>query len=163
MSIKSIIGNGLSGLGHLASGALTSISQRIEGLVGGATARLSALWDGGFVGLNDEGIVTLTQDIESYIGSLMDIADNFAANNDISGALKGETATAAQDYITAISKLLDAYCTTYRNFNQMAYAARQSMHTDDKGNAASIRDEAAQIENDAKSIQVDEVTDPGVN
>lgn len=155
MAIKNLIGNAQSAIGHAVGGALSELSSKLQGALSGATARLTSLWDGGFVGLDASNMTTLTTDIESYVGALMEISDNFAKTNDISGALKGEAAAATQEYVSAVASLIDAYCTSYRNFNKMAAAATEAMQSGDTDNAAAIRDDAQSIMQDASSIRVD--------
>jgi len=155
MSIQSMIGNAVSNVGHAATGALTELGTRLENAIGSASASISSLYDGGFVGLDSSNITTLTDSVEQYVQRLMAISDNFAKTNDISGALKGSSAQAAQEYVSAIAALLDAYCTTYRNFNTMANNAVSSFSEGDTSNASSIRDEAQNIITAAEGIKVD--------
>lgn len=155
MSIQSIIGNGLSSVGHGVGEGLNQVSTYLENLLSGATAQLSSLWDGGFVGMNTANASVLSDAIEQYIAKLNEIVDGFNTAANIDVALKGEAASAATEYVTAIKSLLQAYTSTYRNFNKLLTATVESMNEGDTQNASAIRTDAQDIQSQANSIRVD--------
>lgn len=166
MSIQNVVGNGISGAYHFGAGTLQEIGSRIETLLSGATARLESLWDGGFVGIDTANYTILTDAIDAHVKSLEDIINNFNTEAYIDGALKGQSRDEAVLYVRAIKQLLEAYATTYRQFNIALTGAAHGesindgsviaqMMTGDQENAQAINTDAQAIQNEAQSIRID--------
>lgn len=166
MSIQNVVGNGISGAYHFGAGTLQEIGSRIETLLSGATARLESLWDGGFVGIDTANYTILTDAIDAHVKSLEDIINNFNTEAYIDGALKGQSRDEAVLYVRAIKQLLEAYATTYRQFNIALTGAAHGesindgsviaqMMTGDQENAQAINNDAQAIQNEAQSIRID--------
>lgn len=166
MSIQNVVGNGISGAYHFGAGTLQEIGSRIETLLSGATARLESLWDGGFVGIDTANYTILTDAIDAHVKSLEDIINNFNTEAYIDGALKGQARDEAVLYVRAIKQLLEAYATTYRQFNIALTGAAHGesindgsviaqMMTGDQENAQAINTDAQAIQNEAQSIRID--------
>ncbi len=166
MSIQNVVGNGISGAYHFGAGTLQEIGSRIETLLSGATARLESLWDGGFVGIDTANYTILTDAIDAHVKSLEDIINNFNTEAYIDGALKGQARDEAVLYVRAIKQLLEAYATTYRQFNIALTGAAHGesindgsviaqMMTGDQENAQAINNDAQAIQNEAQSIRID--------
>lgn len=166
MSTQNVVGNGISGAYHFGAGTLQEIGSRIETLLSGATARLESLWDGGFVGIDTANYTILTDAIDAHVKSLEDIINNFNTEAYIDGALKGQSRDEAVLYVRAIKQLLEAYATTYRQFNIALTGAAHGesindgsviaqMMTGDQENAQAINNDAQAIQNEAQSIRID--------
>lgn len=166
MSIQNLVGNGISGVFHHDVGNLQQIGSRIEALLSGATARLESLWDGGFVGIDTANYTILTDAIDAHVKALEDVINNFNTEAYIDGALKGQARDEAVVYVKAIKSLLEAYATTYRQFNIALTGAAHGesindgsviaqMMTGDQENAQAINNDAQAIQNEAQSIRID--------
>lgn len=167
MSIQSIAGNIGSSIYRGVGGTFSEIGNRIENLLGGAVAQLSSLWDGGFVGFDMNNYQILTSAIEAHVQAMEVIISSFNTEAYIGGALKGEAMEAAIEYVRAIKQLLDAYATTYRDFNlQLTGSAKGEFSGDgdnimaqyasgDSQNAQAINTEAQNIINEASNIRID--------
>jgi hypothetical protein len=169
MSIQSIAGNLGSSVFHSVTGTAQEIGSRIENLLGGAVASVSTLWDGGFVGFDMNNYQILTTAIENHVKQLEEVIDQFNTDAYIDGALKGQARDEAVEYVKAIKTLLQAYATTYRQFNiQLTGAANgvyggsgsgesimDQYNTGDQQNAQAIRTESEQIQTEAQSIRID--------
>lgn len=152
MAIQDLLYNNVSSIKHGVEGGLSSLSTRLSNLLGGATAQLSSLWDGGFVGISADPS-ELTEAINTYITNLNGILENFDTAANIEVALKGEVATAATQYVAAIKNLISAYCQTYKSFNSiLEQTAQAGFDEGDKGDAASIDQVTEQINSDAQAI-----------
>lgn len=152
MSIKSTIGGFIRDVQDNLSSILVTAKTQIEGIVGGIGASLSDIWSGGFTGMSEAGIAELKVQIGKYISDVQALIDGFDQTGDITSALKGDTQTAAYDFIAAIKKLLQAYVSTmkqelaevdeaYTNF----MASSQSIAQDVNEAASDIRSNASQI------------------
>ena len=85
----------------------------------------------------------------------MDVVDKFNTNANIDIALKGKARDAAVEYVDAIKTLLNAYVSTYRNFNERVKEAVEAMSVGDLENANVIRSDAQDILTQANNIRVD--------
>lgn len=155
MSIQNIVGNVGSMLSNAKDIGVQYISANLQNLIGGATAKLETLWNGGFVGIDTDNALTLKDEIEKYIARLNDIIEGFNTETYIGGALKGQAAEAASEYVSAIKTLISAYITTYRNFNDILLNTVESMKSGDTENANAIRTDAQAIITQANNIRVD--------
>ncbi len=166
MSIQNVVGNEISNAYHSAAGTIQEIGSKVETLLSGATAQLSSLWDGGFVGIDTANYTILTEAIDAHVKSLEDIVENFNTEAYIDGALKGQAREEAVVYVKAIKNLLGAYATSYREFNKLltGHAHGQEiadgsimgqMMTGDQQNAQAIRTDAESIQTEAQSIRID--------
>ena len=166
MSIQNLIGNGISGAYHMGAGTLQEVGSRIESLLSGATARIESLWDGGFVGIDTVNYTILTEAIDAHVKSLEDIINNFNTDAYIDGALRGQARDEAVLYVKAIKQLLEAYATTYRQFNIALTGAAHGesiedssiiaqMLAGDQSNAQAINYDAQAIQTEADSIRID--------
>lgn len=152
MAIQDLLYNTASTVKHGVEGGLSQLSTRLSNLLGGATAQLSSLWDGGFVGIAED-TTELTTSIDEYITRLNDILTNFNTETNIGIALQGQSAQAATQYVAAIKNLISAYCQTYKSFNSMLeQTAKTGFDEGDKGNAGSIDSETESINSEAQGI-----------
>lgn len=155
ISNQQFLGNLASKAFHGKAGNIIEVSSKLEAIIGGATAKYSTLWDGGFVGIDTANYTVLIDAINNYIASLNSIIESFNTEANITGALKGEAQAAAIEYVAAIKKLLEAYVSSYKNFNYLLEDSVESMKSGDTGNATAIRTEAQEVLTQANTIHVD--------
>lgn len=155
MSIQNIAGTVGSLLSNGKDIGLQYISTGLQNILGGASAKLETLWSGGFVGIDTENALTLRDEIEKYISRLNDIIEGFNTDTYVGGALKGQAADAATEYVNAIKSLISAYITSYRNFNGLLERTVEEMQKGDTENATAIRTDAQSIITQANNIRVD--------
>lgn len=156
MSIKNIFGNWKSYVSHSSSQNLNDISKSFTNILSGSTAKLSSLWDGGFVGIDVNNYEDLTRRIDLFVEDMEEISTRFAQYSDISGALKGQAAEAAKEYIKELTLVINAYISFYKNFNVLITETADKMLLNDKENSNAIVEEASNVINDANNIRIDE-------
>lgn len=156
MSIKNIFGNWKSSVSHSSSQSINDVSKSFTSMLSGSTAKLSSLWDGGFVGIDVNNYEDLTRRIDLFIEDMEDISTRFAQYSDISGALKGQAAEAAKEYIKELTLVINAYISFYRNFNALIVETADTMLLSDKDNSNAISEEASNVIDDANNIRIDE-------
>ncbi len=156
MSLQSVTGNFIHDTSDSISTIITGARSTFDGIVGTATAGLSSLWSGGFVGMSEAGIEELKNAINTYCNDVQSIIDGFNEEGDIDGAFKGETNVAAREFIRAVKALLNAYVSTMRKFKDEANEAwtnwkqsSQDISTQVQANADDIRSQASGINIDA--------------
>jgi len=156
MGIKNTLGNIADAVTNSASQAVDEIGSRVNAIVGQANARLGAIYDGGFIGVNANNWPDIKDAIEGQIITPAETElDKFNALADQTDAIKGESAEALRTYLLACAELVAAYISTYRNFITLAETSLQAMQAGDTSNAQAINEAADEIQNEAQQIAVE--------
>lgn len=155
MSIKTIVSNVENSFQSTIGNSASTVANMFQNAIGEATATFSTLWDGGFVGLNKNNFSELENQVNTLMNEIEGVIAEFNAEAEFETGIKGTSASAATEYVRAVSELLRAYVSTYRNFLKLANESIMAMDEGDAANAAAIREATAEIQDRAKEIRVD--------
>ena len=155
MSIQSILGNVTAEIGSGISQGLETLGNMMQSVVGTATAKIGSIYDGGFIGINENNWGTIKTAVEALIKAAEEDLNNFKEIDDREGALKGEAKDATGEYLKSCKDLLYAYISTYKNFITFAEESLTALHEGDTQNAQAIQAATSDIQATAANIRVD--------
>lgn len=155
MSVQSSISTFTYSVEDKISVALRTGKNTILNAVGTLTTKAGSLFNGGFVGMSDSGFESLKNAIKKYCEDLQTTINGYNSDADITGALKGDTQVAAQEFIEAIKGLLDAYISTIKQEIDEAQEAYENFKSSSASIKSNVVSDAEQIRSDAKSISLD--------
>lgn len=121
----------------------------------GGIGPVGHLWNGGFAGINEEGINTLNSNLDGYCQEIQDIINGFDETGDITSALKGRIQEAAQEFIKAIKDLLTAYVSTIKKEQDEALDAYRRYSEQTEELSTKVEADADDIRAQAQQIRLD--------
>lgn len=155
MSVQSTISTFTYSVEDKISASLRTAKTAMTTAVGTITTKAGSLFNGGFVGMSDSGFESLKNAIKKYCSDLQTTINGYNTDADITGALKGDTQVAAQEFIEAVKDLLDAYISTIKQEIDEATEAYNNFKASSASIKTNVTSDAQQIRSDAKKISLD--------
>lgn len=152
MSIQSAVGNITSNVTNDLQSLLITAKTNIQNIVGSVSTGLSAIWSGGFAGIDENNFEILKNALIKYCDDLDEHINGFNQEGRLQIAYKGAIQEAANEFVIAVKDILTAYVSTMRrniaeadtafqNYKQAAQSIAQDIRSD----AQAVRDEASKI------------------
>lgn len=115
------------------------------------------LYAKGFVGINEDNIELLKDDIKSLIIEPIEkILDGYNEQNVVSSkGIKGKSEEAMIVFISSVKQLIRSYISTYINFMHLADSVLESMIANDATNSQIIDEASEHIRDIANNMNVD--------
>jgi len=155
MSVQS----GISGVHSIQSNVVDTIisSARtyFENLIGTLGTTLSNFWDGGFAGINENGLEDLVSAINTYCANIQGLIDEFNENAAVEIAYKGAIQIAAADFIKSVKEILQAYVSTIRRNVEESRVAFQNYAQGAQQISQSVSSDAQSVRSKANEIKLD--------
>ena len=122
------------------SDGLSSIVSKVQGYTG--TAFEVAKNGGSFVGLQYSSIDTIRSSIRTYVTNVQTEIDKLNTEASNANALKGEIATAASQYVKAVSDVASIYVTALLRYCDKMYEYGEEYKKNDTNLAQEVTEEA---------------------
>ncbi len=155
MSLQSSLGNIKSKIGNEITGTITNVKAKLSSILGNATTTITSVWDSGFVGIDEKNAGNIKDALENYIKGVEDVLASFNTITDIGSALKGDSAQAAEEFLSAIKELMNAYVTQMRqdarDFDEILANYQQGS----SDIARQVTQNADDIRSEAEAIRLD--------
>lgn len=155
MSLQSSLGNIKSKIGNDITGTITSVKAKLSSILGNVTTSITSVLDGGFVGIDEKNAGEIKNALERYIEEIEGVLASFNTVTNIGAALKGESAQAAEEFLSAIKELMNAYVTQMRqdarDFDEIL--ANYQQGSSDIANQ--VKQNAEDIRSEAEAIRLD--------
>ena len=152
MSIGSVINNTIHSVKDTISNVLRKSQSNIESIVGTTSTGINSIFNGGFVGMSEEGMEDVYIAIKQYIDELEAIIDSVNYYEKLDAAYKGKVQEEVIEYIESVKGLLRAYISQLNQeiaeakeaFNNYLEAT-QSISSDVQMDADELRGESQNI------------------
>lgn len=152
MGIQGIIGDVTSNIGNQISSFLENAWNAVNGIASGIGTFVADVWDGGFVGVKD--FEALKSAITEYSNKTQAVIDEYNVNADLDTALKGEAATALQEFVVSTKSLLDAYVKLVEKWNTELDEYMKNYAEGDQNLSANVSEDAQSVAQAAENIDI---------
>lgn len=152
MGIQGIIGDVSSSIGNKISSFLENAWNAVSGITAGIGTFVADVWDGGFVGVKD--FEALKAAITDYSAKTQTVIDEYNINADLETALKGEAATALQEFVVSTKSLLDAYVKLVEKWNVELDEYMKNYEEGDLNLSSNVSEDAQSVAQAAENIDI---------
>ena len=154
MSIRSALNNTINSFKETMSSVLGRSKSSISSIVGTASTGINGIFSGGFVGMDEEGMEELYNELKKYIDELEEIIDSVTYYERLEDAYKGKIQETVIDYIESVKKLLRSYITTLRQEIEEAKEAYNNFVASAESISANATQDAEEIRSESEKIRL---------
>lgn len=156
MSLQSVAGNISTNFQNDIQTTISQAKNFFNNLFGQVQADLSHIWDGGFAGIDQNGLETLKGAIETYCQRIEGVITGFNQNANVEQAFKGPIADACASYVDSVKGLIAAYVSTVRAEKTDAGTAFENYAIGAQQLSQNMVSDSDTIRQQAQSIRIDD-------
>ncbi|NLC48222.1 MAG: hypothetical protein GX758_02560 [Tenericutes bacterium] len=155
MSVQSTIATVNNAADNLRDADLAQARARLENIVGSIGTGLSNFWDGGFAGIDENGLEGLKNAIRKYCSGVEGIIEEFNEQAKMESAYKGSIQEASVDFVKSVKEILQAYVSTMKRNIDDANLAFQNYKAGAQQISQNVISDASDIRSEASKIRLD--------
>lgn len=155
MGLRNTAGNISRLAGESVRGAVSTVAQNVQDIIGSVAAAETNIWDGGFVGISTANADKLKQAINKYIEDSQDIIDGFNEEANLEMAYKGQIQVGAQEFLRSVKELLQAYVTQMRKNLHEFEEVVEVYSQNDTDLGQQVNQQADEIRQNASKVRID--------
>ena len=139
---------------NYVTGKITQVTKDIKAGISN-TITSSNVYDGGFAGMSETAVEEVKADVKKYIEQLKSSVSSFDDLKEIDTFLKGETNTAAHEYVQAMKDVMGTYLESLNDVAKDIDAAYQSFKQQSSSIASATSNSAQDLRAQAANKPID--------